>query len=181
MTVFTFPPPAAEETGCFSVLDGTQKEELMIVPYGAALTEDFDGIVWFMDQAAPVTLPISQKTIVPEALAEQFPENPVFVSSQIIEGALEEYLRTKKGLYQARLWLILEPYRHAMTLPCPSGVLQQETVPPDLPDFFSEAFCCRYRIDENSAKVYLFDTPDTISEKRALAERIGIGQMLILP
>ena len=85
MTVFDFPPQALAETACFSVLSRCGAEELFIVPPRALPDGDVPQDAWVYfhaPQTPPERLPITPRTLVPEYLADRFPENPVMVSSQ---------------------------------------------------------------------------------------------------
>lgn len=178
MTVFSVPAQAKTERACFSVLDGTHAEELMLVPEGAAHIEPFAGWTFFYEKAAAMRVPIHGQTLVPEAFGAQFAENPVWVSARIAEGVLEEYLAEKLRKYGARLWVLLEPYRHAMALPCRDLQLTEEAADASRVSFFSEDFCCYCYIDD---RLHLFDTPETVLRKKALCERIGVSHLVIFP
>ena len=127
MTVFDFPPQALAETGCFSVLSRCGAEELFIVPPRALPDGDVPQDAWVYfhaPQTPPERLPITPRTLVPEYLADRFPEYPVMVSSQLCGGTLEARLRDALARWGERVWLLCEPLCARLPLPCPDA---QET------------------------------------------------------
>lgn len=193
MIVYHFPPEAQNERACFGVAGQTYPDsaiagELMIVPHGASAEEAFDGAIFFFPAPPDVTrVPISAGTLLPTALCDVFPENPLFVSSQITSGTLRTRLEENISRHGARLWLLIDPYCAVFPLPCPDGqgqrisraasaILRAEHKPQ-----YTDAFCCNYCVPvPPSGALHLYDTRQTISEKLALAAEIGVQNVLVL-
>lgn len=193
MRIFQIPSETAEETGCFSVLcldtpDPAPEQELMLVPAGAQWQEGFTGPVYWLDGAPALEgLPLSRKTLVQPDLADRFPDHPVYLSSRVLAGRLEDRLREAFHRWDSRLWLVVAPWRHIFPLPCPdsqgqpisrtqSAILRSEydsTYAPDLG--------CRYcTFLKQQGMVHLFDTRETIEKKLELAERLGVENVVVL-
>ena len=159
----------------------------MLVPAGALPEAGFSGHIFYLDEHAVETLPICTRTLVPERLAERFPENPVYISAQLSGGTLRTRLEEALARYGDRLWLLAEPISMRFPLPCPSGVgtaLRREDAEPKLaePLCFSQALCCEYaplRQKEGWA-LYLCDTPRSVREKLRLAEGCGTQNVLVM-
>lgn len=192
MIVYHFPQEAAQEASAFTVAGqdyaaGTVSGELMLVPQGALPASEFSGCIFYLDTQAPAHLPICTRTLVPETLAASFPENPVYVSSQLSGGTLRMRLENALDTFSDRLWLIVEPFSDFFSLPCPSGVGLRGPLAEMQPlcgaaPFQSEAFLCSCLPAEYEAQrgLFLFDTGETIHEKLALAAEIGIQNVLVL-
>ena len=174
MTVFDFPPQALAETGCFSVLSRCGAEELFIVPPRAL-------------PVPPERLPITPRTLVPEYLADRFPENPVMVSSQLCGGTLEARLQSALARWGERVWLLCEPLCARLPLPCPDAQetrlsqAEMQAVRAAHPFLYTPAFCCDYAADPEHESLYLHDSPQTIKRKLTLAAACGISHTLCLP
>ncbi len=190
MTVFDFPPQALAETGCFSVLSRCGAEELFIVPPRALPDGDVPQDAWVYfhaPQTPPERLPITPRTLVPEYLADRFPENPVMVSSQLCGGTLEARLRDALARWGERVWLLCEPLCARLPLPCPDAQEtrlsddEMRTVRAARPFLYTPAFCCDYAADPEHAHLYLHDTPQTVEAKLTLAASLGISHALCLP
>ena len=107
MIVYHFPQEAAQEASAFTVAGqdyaaGTVSGELMLVPQGALPASEFSGCIFYLDTKAPAHLPICTRTLVPEALAASFPENPVYVSSQLSGGTLRMRLKNALDTFSDR-------------------------------------------------------------------------------
>ena len=190
MTVFDFPPQALAETGCFSVLSRCGAEELLIVPPRALPDGDVSPDAWVYFHAPPVPperLPITPRTLVPEGLAERFPENPVMVSSQLCGGTLAARLQSALARWGERVWLLCEPLCARLPLPCPDAQEtrlsgdEMQTVRAARPFLYTPAFCCDYAVDPERAYLYLHDTPQTVETKLTFAAACGIPHALCLP
>lgn len=191
MIVFHFPDEAAAERSAFSVVgqtpSGEAAGELMLVPAGALPGAGFPGHIFYLDERAVETLPICTRTLVPERLAEQFPENPVYISAQLSGGTLRARLEEALARYADRLWLLAEPLSMCFSLPCPSGIgtaLSPEEAArvAQEPFCLSQAFCCEYapvRM-EKGYTLCLCDTPRSVREKLRLAEECGVPYVLVL-
>lgn len=190
MTVFDFPPQALAETGCFSVLSRDGAQELLILPPralpdGAAPQ---DAWVYFHAPETPLErLPITPRTLVPEYLAERFVENPIMISSQLCGGTLKQRLQDALSRWGARVWLLCEPLCARLPLPCPDA-REERLSPAEMqaffaahPAFFCAKFCCEYAVDTERSLLYLRDTPQTVAQKLALADSLGIWHALCLP
>ncbi len=194
MIVYHFPPEAQNEHVCFTVAgqeypDGAITGELMIVPHGAAAEERFDGAVYYFQEPPDVTrVPISAETLLPSELCDAFPENPLYISSQITSGTLRKQLEEEILRHGARLWLLIDPYCTVFPLPCPDGqgrrisraasaILRAEHTPQ-----YTDTFYCNYcaPVPPNGG-LHLYDTQQTILQKLALAAEIGVQNTLVLP
>lgn len=196
MIVYRFPPQAQTERSAFSVVGtvcpaGTLGDELILIPPGAlppAEAVEAAGF-YYLDASAPAHLPICPRTLVPEVLSDRLPENPVWISSRLSGGTLEARLLDAVSRYGARLWLVIQPFSDFFTLPCPSGsgiflsgkaasVLHRLDTPA-----FSRSFCCACCRAEYCGQrgLFLFDTPESISEKLRLAYQCGAGHVLVFP
>ena len=190
MTVFDFPPQALTETGCFSVLSRDGAEELLIIPPRALPDAAVSQAVWvyFHAPGAPLErLPITPRTLVPEGLAERFAENPIMISSQLCGGTLKERLQDAFARFGARVWLLCDPLCALLPLPCPDA-REERLSQAEMQAFFAEhsalytpEFCCEYAVDTERSRLYLRDTPQTIAQKLALADSVGIPHALCLP
>ena len=190
MTVFDFPPQALAETGCFSVLSRDGAEELLIIPPRALPDTGVSQAAWVYFHAPRMPLerlPITPRTLVPEYLAERFAENPVMISSQLCGGTLKQRLVDALARFGARVWLLCEPLCARLPLPCPDAreehITQAEMLAflAEHPALYTPEFCCEYAVDTERSLLYLRDTPQTISQKLALADSVGISHALCLP
>lgn len=190
MIVYDFPPSARRETAAFSVVgchfsSGTLCGELMLLPRGASAPREFSGSLFCLDEPFEARSPVCARTLVPEALAGRFADNPVYISSLLSGGTLEARLREAHGVFGDRLWLLLEPFSHFFPLPCPDGqghfLPEHGALLPLAESSFSSALCCRFQAAslEGLRGVYLFDTPRTISRKLALANEQGLSNVLV--
>ena len=194
MIVFRFPPEARSERAAFTVVGteypgGALADEMMLVPEAAMPESGFSGCIYYLDEQRPLHLPICPQTLIPQALAERFPGNPVCISPALCGRTLEAQLQEAVSRAAAPLWLIVRPLSHFFMLPCPSGVgrfmPKEEAVcltRLDVP-VFSRALCCEYcRAEYSGVKgLYLFDTAQSTEEKLRLADKAGIRHVLILP
>ena len=183
MLIFDFPPQAEKETGCFSVFDRNGQEELLFVPplTSPEAVPAFDGWICYLPPAPALSsMPISEKTLVSEA--DALARNPVWVSSRLCGGTLEQRLSEAKTAYGDRLWLLIEPFRTLLPLPCPDGRGEEVDMIPDCVLQDADAFCCKYCVVfSGKPKLFLLDTEQTVRRKLALAERLGIGHVVIFP
>ena len=119
----------------------------------------------------------------------RLPDDAVLLSTQLCGGCLSDLLKTAQAQYGMNLWLFIEPLCHVFPLPCPDGNgkeisreestrLQSCHTVYDAPEFL-----CRYCTFREQAHlwVHLFDTAETISQKLALADALGITQSIVLP
>lgn len=192
MIVYDFPPSAQRETAAFSIVgrhfsSGTLCGELMLIPRNALPEHSFCGPLFYLDEPRVDRFPICTRTLVPEALAGRFPDNPVYISSLLSGGTLEARLCEARSAFGDRLWLLLAPFSHFFPLPCPDGngrfLPERGALLPQAESAFSSALCCRFQAANLAGLrgVYLFDTPQTISHKLALADQCGILNVLVLP
>lgn len=157
----------------------------MLIPRGTSAPRDFTGLRFYLDEPFEDHVPVCARTIVPEALAGRFPDNPVCISSLLSGGTLESRLREAHGAFGDRLWLLLEPFSHFFPLPCPDGrgrfLPERGALLPLAESSFSSALCCRFQAArlEGLRGVYLFDTPQTLSHKLALAAECALSNVLV--
>ena len=190
MMVFDVPPQALEERGCFSVVSRCGAEELLFLPPGTVTDSAASEACWlhFLRPAAEYArLPITPRTLVSEAAAAQFPQNPVFVSDQLCGGTLRVRLEQALTDFGARLWLLCEPVCARLPLPC-RDAQEQVLGMADLMAkrslgraFYADAFCCNCLPAPEESAVYLYDTAETLQKKCALAEDLGIGHAVVFP
>ncbi|MBQ1264641.1 MAG: hypothetical protein IIY04_04400 [Oscillospiraceae bacterium] len=188
MAVYHLPSEALEEQNYFYIgaEDGT---ELLVVPQGCKdLPNRFDGLVYLpWETDAILSAPITPKTLIPESLADTFPQNPVLISSQICGGTLKKRLQDALEHYGARLFFLIEPLGHSRPLPCPNAepllISHEESnnIRSRLSSFYTNAFCCQYCVDIEANAVHLFDTPLSVDKKIDLAQSLGITNILVLP
>ena len=145
--------------------------------------------MFYLDERRPARLPVCTRTLIPEALAARFPENPVYLSSELFCGTLRARLTAAQEAFGGRLWLIVRPLSRFFTLPCPSGEglrvspeAEGRLTQLDAP-VFSRALCCMYCRAAYCGRdgLYLFDTQESIAEKLRLAEDCGAAHVLLLP
>ena len=192
--LFSFPPEAQSERSAFTVVGqarpgGALAGEVMLVPDEALPEEGFSGCVFYLDERRPARLPVCTRTLIPEALAARFPENPVYLSSDLSCSTLRARLTAAQEAFGGRLWFIIRPLSRFFTLPCPSG--EGQRVSPEAEDrltrldapVFSRALCCMYCRAAYCGRdgLYLFDTQESIAEKLRLAEDCGAAHVLLLP
>ena len=190
MTVFDFPPQALAETDCFSVPSRDGAEELLIIPPRALPDTAVSQATWVYFHAPQMPLerlPITPRTLVPEYLAARFAENPVMISSQLCGGTLRERLADALARFGERVWLLCEPLCARLPLPCPDA-REERVSQAEIQAFFAEhpalytpEFCCEYAVDTERSQLYLRDTAQTINQKLALADSLGIPHALCLP
>ena len=166
---------------------GETAGEVMFVPAGALPDAGFSGHIFYLDERAVETLPICTRTLVPERLAERFPENPVYISAQLSGGTLRARLEEALVRYGDRLWLLAEPLSMRFPLPCRSGVgtaLSPEEAARETeePLCFSQALYCEYAPvrREEGWGLYLCDTPRSVAAKLRLAEECGVQNVLVM-
>ena len=190
MTVFDFPPQALAETDCFSVLSRDSAEELLIIPPRALPDAAVSQAAWVYFHAPQMPLerlPITPRTLVPEGLAVRFVENPVMISSQLCGGTLKQRLADALVRFGERVWLLCEPLCAWLPLPCPDA-REERITQTQMQAFFANRsalytpeFCCEYAVDSERSLLYLRDTPQSIAQKLALADSVGISHALCLP
>lgn len=193
MIVFRFPPEARTEHTAFTVVGrdlpgGALMDEVMLVPDEALPERGFSGCIFYLDERRLPRLPVCTRTLVPEALAAHFPENPVYIVSGPPDGTLPARLEAASAAFGPRLWLVIRPLSHFFTLPCPSD--SGRFVPPEEAGSISRldaptqsrALCCAYCRAEYSGEqgLYLFDTEQSMEEKLRLADKAGIQNVLVL-
>lgn len=181
MIVFAFPPAADTESAPY-LLRGTQYEgktpagDLLVVPKGACAPAGVSVPVFCMEENAP------GGTVVPEALAGQRPGDFVWVCSRLSGGTLESRLRQALRRYEGRVYLRVEPFCTRFAMPCPTGEAieltqeQSARLQAQFPVFYSPELCCNYCVatENGNASMILFDTPQTIAKKLALAQSMGV-------
>lgn len=193
LIVYHFPQEAAQESSAFTVVGqthgaGTPSGELMLVPRGALPAPEFSGCIFYLDPKAPERLPVCTSTLVCETFAASFPENPVYISSQLSGGTLRARLESALNTFSERLWLLIEPFSDFFPLPSPNGEglcadpAEAHPLCGALP-FRSDAFLCRCLPAEYKGQrgLLLFDTEETIHDKLKLAAELGIRNSLVLP
>lgn len=192
MIVYDFPEQARSESAAFSVVGREQQSgdlmgELQLVPAGTGPDKSFSGPIFYLDPGfSPDKLPISQTTLVAIPWAESFPQNPVYFSSEDTHAPLAERLRAGMDAFGSRVWLVIRPlcdlYRLPGDLPgkvisrAESAILRSEYESAD-----AAPFLCRYLVYlRQTAMLHLYDTPQTIRDKVALAASLGIENCLII-
>lgn len=188
MSVYAIPVQAFDEHVCFSVTSEDGAELLVMPPGCTDFPTRFDGFMYLPWEAeAIICAPITPKTLIPEALAGGFPQNPVLISSQLCGGRLEERLQDALEIYGDRVFFLIDPMRHLVPLPCPNaepiliGSDESKELRHRFPSFYTDAFCCQYCVDTDAKGVHLFDTDTTIEKKLHIAQSLGIENILILP
>lgn len=180
MIVFAFPPQAALDAAPYW-LSGTDYSAktaagtLVVVPPGCQIPDAGGAPVFCMDEAAP-------GQILDEAWAAQRAAQGVWISSRLSGGTLRERLSQALEQYQDRLWLRVEPVCMRFPMPCPTAegrtLTQQQSaaIRSACPAFYCPEFCCMYcvQFDGAQAFMHLFDTTQTIAEKLALANELGV-------
>jgi len=119
--------------------------------------------------------------VLPEAYAALAPKSLVLISSAISGGVFDERLREAAEAYPGRCVLELEPVCALFPLPCADGCGRPLAAPALCAlrergrEHFSPELLCRYiALEENETlRIALFDTVETLSEKRARAEAAG--------
>ena len=139
---------------------------------------------WEDRQAEPRLLELEAalgpRLLVPEVWRQVLPQAGILIPAALSGGTLRQRLREAAEESPGRCWLRLEPVRQRFSLPCPTGcgeALTREALEAKLAGvrtFFSEALCCRYAYDlSQGAAMILYDTPETLSKKEALAREAG--------
>ncbi len=135
---------------------------------------DFLATDW-ADPTAEVPLSIlyeklEDKLLVAEPWRSAFPQAGVLISSSISGGNLKARFQQAAEAAPGRCWLLLERMSLSFPLPCPDG--QGEPVEqPQEDGFFTQSLGCRYI--HTPEKVILFDTDETLEQKRQWAMEAG--------
>ena len=115
---------------------------------------------------------LGEKLLVAESWQTVFPKAGVLISSSISGGNLQTRFRQAAEAAPGRCWLALEQMSVSFPLPCPDG--QGESVElPQEEGFYAESLGCRYIHSPDRA--ILFDTEETLEQKRNLAMNVGFS------
>ena len=115
---------------------------------------------------------LGEKLLVAESWQDVFPKAGVLISSSISGGNLKARFQQAAEVAQGRCWLLLERMSMSFPLPCPNGQ-GQPADPPREEGFYAESLGCRYIHSPDRA--ILFDTEETLEQKRNLAMNVGFS------
>ncbi len=166
-----------------TIYDNTGKEFSCLwlpepVPPGqirSAMTNaDYLAAVW-QDRTAEVPLSVLEKEygshlLVSECWRQLLSHAGILISSSISGGDLRQRFRQAAEAAPNRCWLLLERLSMRFPLPCPDGQGQPAEQPEEA-GFFAESLGCRYV--HQPGKVILFDTDETLAQKRQMAISAG--------
>lgn len=144
------------------------------IPIGQLRGADYLAANW-QDRTAEVPLTVlekefGEKLLVPEQWRDILPKAGILISSSISGGDLRQRFQKAAEAAPGRCWLLMERLSMAFSLPCPDG--QGEAVAsPETEGFYSEALGCRYT--HQPGQVILFDTDETLEQKRQWAMEAG--------
>lgn len=129
---------------------------------------------------------LGNRLLVPEIWMNTMQRAGILISSSLSGGTLDDRLKEASQAAPGRCWLLLEPLRMRLPLPCPSGTGiplpkdMLETLIENRPSFYSPEFCCRYCYDLPDG-IFLYDTEDTRHKKLRLAENHSFNGAILLP
>ncbi len=106
---------------------------------------------------------------------------PEYISTRVVQGSVQQAMMRALSPGRA-LFLRCEPLCEQFFLPCPSAagrILTQEQsrlLQERFPVHASERLLCRYcyGLSDGRAFLHLFDTPQTLRQKLALARSLGV-------
>lgn len=157
MILYRIPPLSRQETSLYSVMGvdfrtGRLSSELMVYP----------------------------------GSGPRLPDGAFLFSDRIPGGNLKKQLMLLYAQHRDSLWLQSEPLCHLFTLPCPDDagcrVTEEESlaIQKRFSVYDSPDFLCKYCVitDCGKIRIHLFDTAGTLQKKFALADEIGIANII---
>lgn len=152
-------------------------------------TADLPDRVVFLDRLGTILAQQKRKLYVPQLLPA--PCANVLISTAISGGSLQEMLQGAQNRYgAARIALDLERLMMDFPLPCPGGrgrpmplnELQALQKRRDISTFYSRELAAQYFTYSQNGETHfvLFDNAQTLKQKLALGERLGIQTAFVM-